>query len=144
MRITLMCPKCGEFRTPEIGDNSLDLCEFCETKRIKIDVSPEFPLGANERNIFDQRVHRKFLFNLPSFDERTYEARLKDELDVDAWLEEQFDKLGPMKNPNCPTCPKCGSTAITAGQRGFSIVTGFLGSGATVNRCANCGHKWKP
>lgn len=45
---------------------------------------------------------------------------------------------------NIPKCPKCGSTAITAGQRGYSIVTGFLGSGQTVNRCANCGHKWKP
>lgn len=43
-----------------------------------------------------------------------------------------------------PMCPKCGSTAITAGARGYSFVTGFLGSGQTVNRCANCGHKWKP
>lgn len=41
-------------------------------------------------------------------------------------------------------CPKCGSTAVTAGQRGFSLVTGFIGSGKTVNRCSKCGHKWKP
>lgn len=41
-------------------------------------------------------------------------------------------------------CPKCGSTAVTAGQRGFNILTGFIGSGATVNRCAKCGYKWKP
>lgn len=41
-------------------------------------------------------------------------------------------------------CPKCGSTAVSTGARGFSIVTGFLGSGQTVNRCGNCGHKWKP
>lgn len=41
-------------------------------------------------------------------------------------------------------CPKCGSTNITAGQRGYSFLTGFLGSGSTVNRCANCGYKWKP
>lgn len=47
-------------------------------------------------------------------------------------------------NPNIPTCPKCGSTAITAGQRGYSVWTGFLGSGKTVNRCANCGHSWTP
>lgn len=43
-----------------------------------------------------------------------------------------------------PRCPKCGSTAITAGQRGYSLLTGFLGSNKTVNRCANCGHTWKP
>lgn len=41
-------------------------------------------------------------------------------------------------------CPKCGSTNITAGQRGYSLLTGFIGSGSTVNRCAKCGHKWKP
>lgn len=45
---------------------------------------------------------------------------------------------------NVPHCPKCGSTAITAGQRGFSIITGFLGSNKTVCRCANCGYSWKP
>lgn len=43
-----------------------------------------------------------------------------------------------------PRCPRCGSTAITAGQRGFSLWTGFIGSSKTVNRCANCGYKWKP
>lgn len=45
---------------------------------------------------------------------------------------------------NAPKCPKCGSTAITAGQRGFSMITGFWGSNKTMNRCANCGYKWKP
>ena len=43
-----------------------------------------------------------------------------------------------------PRCPKCGSTNITAGQRGYSFWTGFLGSNKTVNRCSNCGHTWKP
>lgn len=42
------------------------------------------------------------------------------------------------------TCPKCGSTHITAGQRGYSIVWGFMGSNKTMNRCAKCGHKWQP
>lgn len=41
-------------------------------------------------------------------------------------------------------CPKCGSTAISTGSRGFSLVWGFIGSGKTVNRCAKCGHKWEP
>jgi len=41
-------------------------------------------------------------------------------------------------------CPRCGSTSISTGQRGYSVVTGFWGSGKTVNRCANCGYKWQP
>ena len=46
---------------------------------------------------------------------------------------------------NAPVlCPRCGSNQITTGQRGFSIVTGFIGSNKTVNRCAKCGYSWKP
>lgn len=41
-------------------------------------------------------------------------------------------------------CPKCGSTQISTGSRGYSMVWGFIGSGKTVNRCARCGHKWEP
>lgn len=41
-------------------------------------------------------------------------------------------------------CPKCGSTAITTGARGFSIWSGLVGSGKTVNRCAKCGNSWQP
>ncbi len=48
------------------------------------------------------------------------------------------------QNNNTVKCPKCGSINITAGQRGYSLLTGFIGSGSTVNRCAKCGHKWKP
>lgn len=49
-----------------------------------------------------------------------------------------------IKQQTTPRCPKCGSTAITAGQRGYSLLTGFIGSGKTMNRCANCGYKWEP
>lgn len=45
---------------------------------------------------------------------------------------------------NHPNCPKCGSTAIDATNRGYSLLTGFLGSGKTMNYCKNCGYKWKP
>lgn len=41
-------------------------------------------------------------------------------------------------------CPKCHSTLVSTGSRGFSPVTGFLGSGKTVNRCGKCGYKWVP
>jgi len=52
--------------------------------------------------------------------------------------------MGAIPNNNITKCPKCGSTAVSTGARGFSIVTGFIGSGQTVNRCGNCGHKWRP
>ena len=58
----------------------------------------------------------------------------------------QFREIAERKKAeeSKPCCPKCGSTSITAGQKGYSFWTGFLGSNKTVNRCSNCGHTWKP
>ena len=42
------------------------------------------------------------------------------------------------------TCPKCGSTNITEGTKGFSLMTGFIGSGNFRYVCKRCGNKWKP
>jgi ribosomal protein L7/L12 len=50
----------------------------------------------------------------------------------------------PAKDTNIICCPQCGSTEYHAGARGFSIVTGFIGSGKTVLTCLRCGHRWKP
>ena len=52
--------------------------------------------------------------------------------------------VSPNGNPAVLRCPKCGSTAVTTGNRGFSVVSGFIGSGKTVNRCGICGFAWKP
>lgn len=41
-------------------------------------------------------------------------------------------------------CPKCGSTSIGVTTRGFSLMTGFIGSGSPRNVCQQCGYKWKP
>lgn len=56
---------------------------------------------------------------------------------------QQSNEIDEEEN-NTVRCPKCGSTQITTGQRGYSFLTGFLGSNKTVNRCANCGYSWKP
>lgn len=49
-----------------------------------------------------------------------------------------FTKDQPIK------CPICGSTAVTTTSRGYSLLTGFIGSNKTANRCGKCGHTWKP
>ena len=43
-----------------------------------------------------------------------------------------------------PVCPKCGSTSIATVNRGFSLLTGFIGSGKPMNVCQMCGYKFKP
>lgn len=49
-----------------------------------------------------------------------------------------------MLDRSTPKCPKCGSTSISTGARGVNWTLGFIGASKTVNRCANCGHMWKP
>ena len=55
-------------------------------------------------------------------------------------LKEEEEK--PKQESTIPQCPKCGSTSIGVTNRGFSIITGFIGSGSPRNVCMNCGYKW--
>lgn len=57
---------------------------------------------------------------------------------------DKYDFATTQKYDDLIHCPKCNSTQITTGSRGFSIVSGFIGAGKTVNRCARCGYKWTP
>ncbi|MBR0341667.1 MAG: ribosomal protein L7/L12 [Oscillospiraceae bacterium] len=54
------------------------------------------------------------------------------------------DMLDDSNYINRIVCPKCHSTLVSTGSRGFSLLTGFWGSGKTVNRCGKCGYKWTP
>ena len=56
---------------------------------------------------------------------------------------EQAKKAEQSSN-NQVKCPRCKSTSITTGARGVNFIWGLIGASKTVNRCANCGHTWKP
>lgn len=55
----------------------------------------------------------------------------------------ESDENERKKNVNIPSCPKCSSTSIATVNRGFSLLTGFIGSGKPMNVCQKCGYKWK-
>lgn len=81
----------------------------------------------------------------PKCDVVLMRKKVYEQLEMDKNLNAIQNEVKKLENQqNVPKCPKCGSTAISTGARGFSIVTGFLGSDQTVNRCGNCGYKWKP
>ena len=84
-----------------------------------------------------------------AFLEAIIELKEKDPIEYQLKLSQFKTQVQQQENTraqavNTVKCPRCGSTNITAGQRGFSLLTGFVGSRRTGNRCANCGHKWKP
>jgi DNA-directed RNA polymerase subunit RPC12/RpoP len=41
-------------------------------------------------------------------------------------------------------CPRCGATAITTGQKGWTLLTGPLFSGTVVLVCMACGKRFRP
>ncbi len=49
-----------------------------------------------------------------------------------------------MTDDEAVKCPKCGSTQVHAEKRGWSALTGFIGSGKIVLTCLKCGNKFKP
>lgn len=55
-----------------------------------------------------------------------------------------IDHSGIRESENVVKCPKCNSTSISTISRGFSILTGFIGSGNPINVCQSCGYKFKP
>lgn len=91
----------------------------------------------------------RHISNEPSFMEAMNELKEKDPIEYQLKMSqfrnqvEQSNQIRQQED-NQVKCPKCGSTNITAGQKGYSLLTGFIGSGNTVNRCAKCGYKWKP
>lgn len=132
------CPKCGEQGIYEIGNEK---CSYCKTKMspTKYDWD-EWLFGNSYPENLDEIIFNEYIKNNPLFDEDLYAQRVgKEKLMQEA----TSDRL-KAERLNTLTCPKCGSTAITTGERGYSLLTGFLGSAQTVNRCGKCGYKWKP
>lgn len=63
-------------------------------------------------------------------------------------IKEYIDKvsMGIIRFDKSIHCPKCGagSEAIGVVNRGYSFLSGFIGSGSPRNVCKRCGYKWKP
>lgn len=94
-------------------------------------------LVEQKKKIFEQMKQYKLLARKAEYDkehpedvDRTEIIRARN----DKKYEEYFSQV---------RCPKCGSTQITTGTRGWSLFTGFIGSGTVYNMCAKCGNKWK-
>lgn len=119
------CPRCNE----ELTEMNLEISELAEIQRIS--QNPDYILAMND---------------LKSKDIIEFETKMENIRQQLNTRKEQniHQKQATEREANQVKCPKCGSTQITTGQRGYSFLTGFLGSNKTVNRCAACGHTWKP
>ena len=127
-----LCRRCGH------ATENLDAvtCRFCKTELQRETIN----LIEVGREPIDWTWYawRTYIKGNPELEEAFCARR---EIEIKEMMEE-IDSRREAKNT--PRCPKCGSTAVVIGTRGYSVVTGFIGSGDTMNRCGNCGHKWKP
>ncbi len=125
------CPRCGAIRTDE------KVCPYCGCTMLRTKYTEDEMFDATETvdelEQFSNKIRNEYVYGNPLYSDAEYQRRLKKE------REELYGSYSPT-----PRCPNCGSTAITTGQRGYSVIYGFAGSSRTVNRCGNCGYKWEP
>lgn len=137
------CVCCGKFYQNNVKNcdcNTNDDCMILDTSVSKEEFKRmQVAFGNSFFALQDNCSTVQALSDLKKQDPVAFELKLR-ELEMGAAQREAFEAA----EANKVHCPKCGSTQITAGQRGYSFWTGFLGSGKTVNRCSNCGHKWAP
>ncbi|MEG2596836.1 MAG: hypothetical protein RR977_00270 [Oscillospiraceae bacterium] len=143
MRIVKMCPQCGSVigREDDGCKHDSDTCQYCNINRIIVDFDAEIlhNTPTTEFHAVEQKINRKFLYQLPTFDEEAYESRIKSEEKAHENLEKMFKELDNL--PRCPYCKSVNLSKITAGGRLLSV--GFLGfaSGKMGKQwhCKECG-----
>ena len=129
------CKVCGY-----MTENDLETCPVCHQNNFY----PKCNLSLDDLIVLNRiSQDNNFLEAMIALKEKDI---IEYELKMSQFRNQANQQKQPQQStqPNLPKCPRCGSTSITAGQRGYSLMWGFLGSSSTVNRCANCGHKWKP
>ena len=132
-----ICDNCGwQFMTKPNEMPSRDKCERCGGQFIHTNITAE-EMFLIER-ISKDREFINAMIKLKKNDIIEYQTRIS-QFRSQAKADGCYNKPKPKV-----CCPRCGSESIATGQRCYSLLTGFLGSGKTVNRCANCEYKWKP
>ena len=111
------CKKCGTITYSLEKDPSKELCMMCGT------------LGTQ------QFVPEQYLDEYG--DRAQYERQ-------SAMLAAESKGQDTSNTSSSVRCPKCGSYSVATTNRGYSLLTGFIGSGSPRNVCQKCGHKWKP
>ena len=118
-----VCPRCGQH-----GRNKEE-CTFCGCTMVNTQYTIEDMFASGDPVKFKKKILNEYFYGNPLYSDTEYRRRLE--------KEEGYSS-------SALRCPNCGSTAVTTGQKGYSVLFGFAGSSRTVNRCGKCGYSWEP
>lgn len=142
--MTKYCNKCNQTKTPECQSgyswwwkDEVSICPYCGGTMIDIDFPPLdlcVLLNISKETTFIEAMIELYKSNPIDYQLKMSQFRT------------QYEQQKQVKEAeeNKVKCPKCGSTAIATTNRGYSLLTGFIGSGKPMNTCQSCGYKWKP
>lgn len=145
-----ICPKCG--KVPR--NRHTDRCDYCGYELLATNgcfydyisvVRGDGHHMAEAGRSFTNTLLKLFCYDNPAWDINIYHQRLDDEerqyqLERKQRMEEQRRR----EEARRVRCPKCGSISIATTNRGYSLLTGFLGSNKKINVCQSCGYQWSP
>lgn len=164
-KITI-CTKCGKIRYEDDYDRDMKECYVCGNKNSYkiLDLTDQEADDKYKEIIREQ--HGKEFNKFPAPFSKYYEYRdelirqdyyygkLDSESDYSSVQKRKEREERCKHSKGDPTlngysapsvrCPKCGSTSIGTVNRGYSLFSGFVGSGSPRNVCQRCGYKWKP
>ena len=130
------CYICGY----ETNDENIIECPQCLCDDV-------FVSSEEEEELMKLSNDRKFtnaMIKLHDEDPIEYQLKMS-QFKANLSQQESAKQIAEQKsNAHQLTCPKCGSTNIAEGTRGFTLTTGFIGSGKFRYVCKDCGNKWKP
>lgn len=136
-----VCPKCGWVT---INDKDIN-CPNCIYKAEYQDVGD---IDEEKRKYYEKELRAQealdSLFGIKP--NNSYEPPTEWEMGLEQERAERLSKEREYEkqHPNAVRCPKCGSYSVATTNRGYSLLTGFIGSGSPRNVCQKCGYKWKP
>lgn len=126
--IHMLCMKCGNlFHETHLKNGR---CPYCDASEINdLSECKNYTIGVY------LAIHK--ISKDPNFILQMLKLHTNNPIEYQLKMK-QFEEL-----QSKPKCPRCGSTSIATVNKGYSLITGFLGSGKPMNVCQTCGHKWK-
>ena len=140
MKKICKCSKCGWIGTYD--DSDVDMTHMtnqCGGICVPIDITyDEFLILRKVTNFNKSMDFIQAMIDLKQTDIIEYNLKMSQ------FRNQVQQQKAAKQQDNRVRCPKCGCTDIGVANRGYSLLTGFIGSGKSMNVCKKCGYKWKP